>query len=76
MQLSTALVAVVAAVTVNAQSTECAGAAKSMAAYDRPFVYPLFRACVDAIGNTTAAARENPYIYKTCVAAAVSADVC
>ncbi|KZV75466.1 hypothetical protein PENSPDRAFT_748368 [Peniophora sp. CONT] len=56
------------------QSSECAGAAKTMAAYDRPFVYPLFEACAKQLG-TSAPRRENPWLEKMCVAAAVSASL-
>ncbi|VDB99706.1 unnamed protein product [Peniophora sp. CBMAI 1063] len=69
-----ALLAVDAASIEKRQSTECAGASKSMAAYDRPFVYPLFEACKNELGNSVAA-KENPWVNKHCVAAAVLADI-
>ncbi|VDB99712.1 unnamed protein product [Peniophora sp. CBMAI 1063] len=53
---------------------ECYGASKSMVAYDRPFVYPLFEACKNELGNSIAA-KENPWVNKHCVAAAVAASI-
>ncbi|KZV71275.1 hypothetical protein PENSPDRAFT_751834 [Peniophora sp. CONT] len=53
---------------------ECAGARSSMVAYDRAFVYPLFQACATQLGHEVAS-RENPWVNKDCVAAAVAASV-
>ncbi|KZV76700.1 hypothetical protein PENSPDRAFT_390588 [Peniophora sp. CONT] len=55
-------------------SVGCGPASKSMVTYDHPFVYPLFNACLASLGNSVAA-RENPWISKTCVAAAVAATM-
>ena len=80
MKFTTAFTGLAAVLSVNAatlgrrQSSECAGASKTMAAYDRPFVYPLFEACRDQLGSS-AERRENPWVEKNCVAAAVSASV-
>ncbi|VDB99707.1 unnamed protein product [Peniophora sp. CBMAI 1063] len=80
MKFTTTFVALTDAVAIKAatlgkrQSTECAGASKSMAAYDRPFVYPLFEACKDALGDSVEA-KENPWVNRNCVAAAVAASI-
>ena len=75
-----AVLAVLAAVAVNAaslgkrQSDACYAATKTMAAYDRSFVYPLFEECNRALGNEQA--KQDPWSNKICVAAAVVASVC
>ena len=74
MKFLTAIFALATVLTVEAQSSECAGAMKSLAAYDRPFVAPLFQACRDELG-TSVAARQNPWVNKHCVAAAIAANV-
>ena len=74
MKLFVAFAALATALTVQAQSSECAGASKSLAAYDRPFVAPLFEACRDELG-TSVNARQNPWVNKHCVAAAIAANV-
>ena len=72
--LAAALVSEGATLGKRQSSTECYGASKSMVAYDRPFVYPLFTACKNELGNSVAA-KENPWVNKHCVAAAVAASV-
>ncbi|KZV75465.1 hypothetical protein PENSPDRAFT_680940 [Peniophora sp. CONT] len=80
MKFTSAITALAAVLAVDAatleqrQSSQCAGAAKSMAAYDRPFVYPLFTACKNALGDSVAA-KENPWVNKHCVAAAIAASI-
>ena len=75
-----AVLAVLAAAAVNAaslgkrQSDACYAATRTMAAYDRPFVYPLFEECNRALG--TEQAKQNPWSNKICVAAAIVASVC
>ncbi|KZV75472.1 hypothetical protein PENSPDRAFT_661647 [Peniophora sp. CONT] len=82
MEFFSILIALVAVLTVDAtvlnsrqtSGSECAGAVSSMAVYDRPFVYPLFLSCKNALGNS-AAAKEDPWVNRNCVAAAVAASI-
>ena len=80
MKLITALAALAAVLTAEAttlykrQNAACEEASFSMSAYDRPFVYPLFSACKDELGDSVAA-KENPWVNQHCVAAAVAASV-
>ncbi|KZV75467.1 hypothetical protein PENSPDRAFT_731600 [Peniophora sp. CONT] len=72
MKLLATLTALAAAIAARAQN-ECYGASKSIAAYDRPFVGPLFYACKVELGNSVEA-KQNPWINKHCVAAAIAAS--
>ena len=83
MKLTPTLAALIAVLAVKATSlhekrdftyTGCVPAVRAMGAYDRPFVAPLYEACIASIGKTVAA-RENPWISKTCVASAVASTV-
>ena len=71
----TALSAIVAAEAATLGSgVACGPVDKSLVAYDRPFVDPLYRACLSSLGSSLEA-HENPWISKTCVAAAIAATV-
>ncbi|VDB97157.1 unnamed protein product [Peniophora sp. CBMAI 1063] len=55
-------------------ATECSEALQSMSFYDRPFVFPLFYSCTTILGDSIEA-KENPWVHKECVAAAVAASI-
>lgn len=75
ISVATALSAVLAAKGAATGSGEaCGPITRGLANYDRPFVLPLYNACLNSLDNTLEA-HENPWISKTCVAAAIAATV-
>ncbi|KAI0640410.1 hypothetical protein C8Q79DRAFT_451101 [Trametes meyenii] len=76
MKFTTAFAVLAATAAANAaallprQSSECAGAQKTLAGYERPFVGGIVRKCVD---DFNASDKSNAYALKNCVAAAVAA---
>ena len=57
------------------QSSTCYAANRNLAAYERRFVYPLVTQCRNELGDSVAS-KENPWVSKNCVAAAIAASVC
>ncbi|KZV71358.1 hypothetical protein PENSPDRAFT_577960 [Peniophora sp. CONT] len=67
-------IAVDAAATIGKrQSSECYSASLDLSVYERSFVYPLFEQCSNAL--STEEAKQNPWVNKDCVAAAIVASL-